>query len=333
MKRTGFVISLNKVGKDMLFGNGQSALRINTTPGGISVKSARSDRSADAISMEIPKIGGPSARIDGEMAPALAKSFYKLGYSAAQPFFSLNKSAGGWWSLEHHASDDAPVASTLYVKMNIPPVAEIKYVPVVPAKHGRKPGRPAKAKTVEDKSVLVNKLASSFEVAEIPVVLGEYQQRIYESVTQLIHSNRRGRKSADTVAAESSLHDFKIIASHALGLNVFTSKLRESMITMQTAFSQIEEALNYLEGNSAIMSIVQDSEDVETALDEHDIVSAGETVHEVEAQCEIIQISDGDVPTQRDGVGEDAEIITPMSNFKRNKKYGKAHREHIEEPA
>lgn len=333
MKRTGFVISLNKVGKDMLFGNGQSALRINTSPGGISVKSARSDRSVDAISMEVPKIGGPSARIDGEMAPALAKSFYKLGYSVEQPFFSLNKSGGGWWSLDHHASDDAPNASTLYVKMNIPPLAEIKHVPVVPAKRGRKPGRPAKAKTVEDKSVLVDNLTASFEVAEIPAVLGEYQQRIYESVTQLIHSNRRGRKSADTVAAESSLHDFKIIASHALGLNVFTSKLRESMVTMQTAFSQIEEALNYLEGNSAIMSIVQDSEDVETALDDHAIVSAGDTVHEVEVQCEIIQIPDAAVPTQRDEVSDDAEIIPPASHPKGNKKFGKSHRDHIEEPA
>lgn len=332
MKRTGFVISLNKVGKDMLFGNGQSALRINTSPSGISVKSARSDRSADAISMEIPKIGGPSARIDGEMAPALAKSFYKLGYSTEQPFFTLIKSEGGWWSLNHHASDDAPTASTLYVKMNIPPLADIKHVPVVPAKRGRKPGRPAKNKTVEDKSVLVNKLAASFEVAEIPAVLGEYQQRIYESVTQLIHSNRRGRKSADTVAAEASLHDFKIIASHALGLNVFTAKLRESMTTIQTAFSQIEEALNYLEGNSAIMSIVQDSEEVETALDEGVIVSAEEPVHDGVQQCEVIQISGAVEPVQKDEVTATEDVILSAPP-KGHKKSGKANREHIEEPA
>lgn len=287
MKRSGFVVSLNKLGKDMLFGAGQSSLRFLTSANSIAVKPGRSDRSVDAVPMTMPKIGGPSARIDGVMAPELAKLFYKLGYSSEKPYFILEKGEAGWWFLEHSKESEAPSASTLFIKASVPAIEDIKTVTIEPSKRGRKPGK--KSETVAEivrkprgrpAKATMKKLDVGFNPAPIPALLSEYSRSVYESISHLVHSAKRGRKSADTLAAENSLADFKVVAASALGLDVFTSKLRQSMETMKLALSQVEESLAYLETDSSLMELVQAKADPEN-IEELPVIQGNELPIEV----------------------------------------------------
>lgn len=296
MKRTGFVISLNKLTKDMLYNKGQTCLRINLEGNTVGLKAGRSAFAADAIPIEMPKIGGPSARIDGEMAYALAKALLKNGYSGQKPYFTLSKGDGGWWNMHHHDSEDSPAASIMFVKMNVPNLDEME-APAI-AKRGRKP---KSAKTASE-------ISEQVSPESVPELFSSYAQRINDAITVLAHTERKpGRPSSEVLEAQRGFHDFKILSVKALGIDSFIAQMNDGLTMLRDACTQMETALNFvIEAKAAVGHAAEihspelpeaQTTEVEADAKSGEILPAETEVHSQESTSEAADAEGGEQPS------------------------------------